>query len=217
MIRVSTLSSRVFVVTEILLETFAPPRIATKGLSRIVYRISEEIDLFLHQISDYSSIYILGHTYVGAVCAVRGSKSVIDKYIAKRSQLFAELFAVLGLFCTVTGVLKKDHVAVFHGFYCCLCIWSYNFRISGKCHVLSKKLGQTSCHRRQGKFRNRLSLRLAPDGNTGSPFRRQRSAFLMVGSAATRRFSSVIFPSISGTLKIASYQYSFSFHIDIID
>ena len=147
---------------------------------------------------------------------MRGSKSVIDKYIAKRSQLFAELFAVLGLFCTVTGVLKKDHIAVFHGFYCCLCIGAYNFRISGKCHFLSKKFGQTSCHRRQGKFRNRLSLRLAQMGTQDHLSAVSDQLF----DGGKRCHQTVLICDLSVDqrhVKIASYQYSFSFHIDIID
>ncbi|EEG91294.1 hypothetical protein COPCOM_00375 [Coprococcus comes ATCC 27758] len=39
---------------------------------------------------------------------------------------------------------------------------------------------------------------------------------MIVGSAATRRFSSVIFPSISGTLKSHLTRTFFPFYIDII-
>ena len=42
----------------ILLETLAPPRIATNGLFRIVYCVSKEIDLLLHQISNNCCINI---------------------------------------------------------------------------------------------------------------------------------------------------------------
>ena len=42
-------------------------------------------------------------------------------------------------------------------------------------------------------------------------------SFLMVGRAATRRFSSVILPSLKGNVKVAAYQDTFSFYIDIIN
>ena len=52
MIRVSHFSSRLE-ITFNLSATFAPPRIATNGRYRIIYCIAEEVDLLLHQVSNY--------------------------------------------------------------------------------------------------------------------------------------------------------------------
>ena len=75
------------------------------------------------------------------------TKCVIYKYIAERSKLFGECIAVLGLFCSVTGVLKKDNVAVFHGLYGCFCVRSDSFRICCEFYFPSKKLGKSYCYR----------------------------------------------------------------------
>ena len=53
---------------------------------RIVYSVSEEIDFFLHQISNNSCIYIFGNTNIRAVCSVSGTKCIVYKYVAKRSR-----------------------------------------------------------------------------------------------------------------------------------
>ena len=187
-----------------------------KGTLRIVHCISKEIDLLLHQISYYSSIYILGNAYVGAMRSVRGSKGVVYKYIAQGSQLFAELLAVLGLLCAVTGVLKKDHIAVFHGLYRCLCVWSHNFRISGKFYFLTQKFGQAYCHRRQGKFRNRLSLGLAKMG-TKDNLSTVSDQFLDGGKS---RYQTVLVSDLSVDqryVEIASYQDFLSFYINVVN
>ena len=107
---------------------------------RVVDSISKEIDLFLHQISDYRGIHELGHTHIGAVCTVCGSECIIYKYVTQRSQLFAESLAVFCLLCSVTGIFKKDHITVLHSLNSCLCVRSYYLRISRKFHFLSQKL-----------------------------------------------------------------------------
>ncbi len=97
MIRVSHFSSRLE-ITFNLSATFAPPRIATNGLSGFFYRVAEEIDLFLHQVANYRRIHQFCYTYVGAVCSVSGAKRVIYKYIAQmEAKIFGESFSVLCL------------------------------------------------------------------------------------------------------------------------
>ena len=194
---------------------FSSAQDSYKRTLRIVHCISQEIDLLLHQISYYSGIYILGNAYVGAMRSVRGSKGVVYKYIAQGSQLFAELLAVLGLLRTVTGVLKKDHIAVFHGFYRCLCVWSHNFRISGKFYFLAQKLGQAYCHRRQGKFRNRLSLGLAKM-RTKDNLSSICDQLLDGGKSC---YQTVLVSDLSidqRYVEIASYQDFLSFYINIV-
>ena len=102
------------------------------------YCVSEEIDLFLHQISDNSCIYIFCHTYIGAVRSVSCTKRIVYEYIAERSKLLAEFIFILCLFCAVTCIFKKNYISVIHCFYCSLCVWSYYFRICCKFHFLSK-------------------------------------------------------------------------------
>ena len=58
-----------------------------KGPFRIVYCISKEIDLFLHQIAYYSSIHIPGYADIGTVCPVSGPESIVDKHICQRGKI----------------------------------------------------------------------------------------------------------------------------------
>ena len=106
---------------------------------RIVYSVSEEIDFFLHQISNNSCIYIFGNTNVRAMCSVSGTKCIVYKYVAKRSKFLAEFITVLSLFCTITSVLKKNDLAVFHVSYCCFYSVIYNNRAWNEFHFLSEK------------------------------------------------------------------------------
>ena len=116
---------------------------------RVVYCIAKEIDLFLHQISNNSSIYIFCNTYVRAVSSVSGSECIVYENITQGSQFFGEFVSVFGFFCTITGVLQKDYFAVFHSFYSCFCVWSDNFRISCKFYFLSQQFAQSYCNRCQ--------------------------------------------------------------------
>ena len=73
---------------------------------------------------------------------VCGSECIVYEYVTQGSQFFAELLTVFGLFCTVTGVLQKDYISVFHSLNSCFCVRSYNLRICCKFNFLSKKLGK---------------------------------------------------------------------------
>jgi hypothetical protein len=92
---------------------------------------------------------------------VRRTKSVVYKYIAQRSQIFGEGFAVLGLFDSVTGILQKDHVAVRHCVYGSLHAVVYHNIAWHKLHFFIKQLGQPLSYRRKRKLRLWLSLWLA--------------------------------------------------------
>ena len=113
---------------------------------RIFYCISKECDFFFHQISNYSCIYIFGNTNVGAVCSVSCTKCIIYEYITKGSKFFAELFTVLCFFCTVTCILKKNNISVFHISYCCSYSVINNNRTRNEFNFLSKKLCETFCN-----------------------------------------------------------------------
>lgn len=52
-------------------------------------------------------------------------------------RIFAECFAVLCFFCTVTCIFKKNYISIIHCFYSSLCVWSYYFRISSKLNFLT--------------------------------------------------------------------------------
>ena len=114
---------------------------------RIFNSISEECNFFLHQISNYCCIHIFGNTNVGAVCSVGCTKCVVYEYIAKGSQIFAELITVFGFFCTVTCVFKKDNFSVFHCLYSCSDSIINNNRARNEFNFLSEKLCKTFCNR----------------------------------------------------------------------
>jgi len=143
---------------------------------------------------------------------VCGSKCVIYKYICQGSQLLGECLSVLGLLCAVTGVLKKNYLAILHSLYSCLCVRSYNLRISCKLYFLAKELRKSLCYRCQGQLRLRLSLGLAQMGAKDNLSAvsdqlldgRQRcnQTILVCDLAILQRY-----------VKIASYQDALSFYV----
>src|SRR5699024_1469790 len=68
------------------------------------------------------------------------------------------IILVFRLFFAVTGILKKNYVAILHRFHSSFCIGSYHLGISGKLHFLSQKLRKTDCYGCKGKLRLRFSL-----------------------------------------------------------
>ena len=116
---------------------------------RIIYCISKEINFFLHKVSNNCCIYVFCNSYVRAVCTVCCSECIVNKYVAKRSEIFTECIFILCLFCSVTCVFKEDNISIFHLSYCCFRIWSNNFRISCKFYFLSQQFAQSYCNRCQ--------------------------------------------------------------------
>ena len=93
--------------------------------------------------------------------SVSSTKSVIDKNICQGSKLLGELLPVLGLLCSVAGVLKQNYIPVLHRFNSSLCIRSDNIIVRCKLYLLSEQLAQTRSNRSQGKLRIRNSLRFS--------------------------------------------------------
>ena len=105
---------------------------------RIVYSISKEINFFLHQITDNTvTVNELSNTNVRTMCSMSRTKCIIYKYIAKRSKFFREGFTILCLFCSVTCVFKKDHVAILHCCNGCFCILADNVSVCCKFYFLT--------------------------------------------------------------------------------
>ena len=137
MIRVSTLSKR-FSITEILLETLAPPRIATKGLAGFYTALPRKsISFCIKYPTTAVSTNCVTPTFEQcALCAVPNASFTKTSQRDARSLLKASPF-----FCSVARILEKDDVSVIHCLYCCLCIWSYNLRICCKFYFLSEQFG----------------------------------------------------------------------------
>ena len=172
MMSVSTFSRRLL-ITEILLETLDPPRIATNGLSGSLLHFRGNRSLSASGIRQL----LCQHT----VLHLRLSSELCELYrmhrlqIRRREmQLFGECFAVLCLFCSVTCVLKKYNISVVHSLYSRFCVRPYNFRIScdfTSCPSSSESLTATRCKRKP-----RLRLPSVSEVSRGLLFLRQRSA-----------------------------------------
>ena len=76
MMRVSTLSMRLL-MTPILSETFAPPRIAVNGRCGIGQSLAHHADFLLDEVAAYCR-EVIRNAGGGSVSAVRGSECVID-------------------------------------------------------------------------------------------------------------------------------------------
>ena len=98
------------------------------------------------------------------MCSVSRTKCVVYKYVAQRSQLFAECFAVLCLFCSVTCILKKDNISVFHSCDCSLCVLADYVSVCSEFYFLSEQFGKACSHRCERHLRLRLSLRFSEVG-----------------------------------------------------
>ena len=131
----------------------------------------------------------------------------------KRCKIFAECLTILFrqplLLCNV--YFKKDNVSVLHCFNSCFFAFISTLMI---CKILLPV---------QEVRKFILQPVQEMPGFGFFVFQEQRItfppsaiSFLIVGSAATIRFSSVIFPSISGTLKSHLARTSFPFSINII-
>ena len=187
-------------MTEILLETLDPPRMATKRSCGVVDRIAQEIDLFLHQIADSILFHELRHADVGAVSTVCGAEGIVHENIRQRSQILAEFFAVLCLFLAVSCIFKEHYLSVLQRFGCGFRIRSDDFGIRCENDFLSQQLGQALCYGSQGKLGLRLSLRLSQMGAEDDAAA-VANQLLNRGQRRDQTVLVVIFPSCSGTLK----------------
>ena len=96
--------------------------------------------------------------------AVRGAEGIVYKHIAQGSQFLGEGFAVFGLFLAVTGVLQQNHVAVVHGSYGRLGVFTHDTVIRSEFNIDAQLFAQLYRHGSETQLGNRLTLRLAHMG-----------------------------------------------------
>ena len=130
MISVSHFSSRLE-ITFNLSATFAPPRIATNGLSGVFTAFPRNRSLSALSNQQLLCQPDLQHLRWSSVLCVRFRMHRLRIH-HRWKQGLGESLSVLCLFRSETCILKKDHIAVFHSFYGCFCVRSYDFRISCK-------------------------------------------------------------------------------------
>ena len=119
---------------------------------RIFYRVAEEVDLFLHQITNrvLSAFFLdeLCHAFHGCMCSVGRAECVTYIQISQFSQFLAELFAVLCLFFSAeTCILQKNYVSLLHCLHCLCCSFASYIVIRNKVYLLAQFLGKPLCHR----------------------------------------------------------------------
>ena len=93
--------------------------------------------------------------------SVSRTESIVYKEVAERSKFLGESLAVFGFFCAVTGVLKKNNVAILHFGNSLLCIFADNAIVSGKNNVQAEFFGKTCRNGSQREFGLGLTLGLA--------------------------------------------------------
>ena len=182
----------------------------------IFYCIAQEINLFLHQISNNCGIYIFGNTYVRAVCSVSSTKCIVYEHITQRCQIFTECFAIFGFFSTVTSVFKQNNFSIFHSFYSCFCVRSYDFRISCKFYFLTKQFRETYCYRCQREFRFRFSLWFA-QMRAKDYFSAVRDQFFDSWQSCYETVFVCDLAIFQRYVKVTADQDSFAFYVDIIN
>ena len=144
------------------------------------------------------------------------TESVIDKDICQRSKLLGEFLAVLGLFGSVAGVLKQNHIPVLHGFDSCLCVRADNIIVRCKLYFLSEQLAQACSNRSQGKLRIRNSLRF-------SKMRAKDNPSTVCNQLLDRRkccYQTVLIRDLAilqRNVEVAADQNSLAFYVDVIN
>ena len=81
------------------------------------------------------------------MCPVRRTECVAYIQISQISQLFAEFFAVLGLFLAAkTGILKQNYIPFLHGFHSIGCSLTGYVVVSNEHNLFTQFLGQSLCN-----------------------------------------------------------------------
>ena len=143
------------------------------------------------------------------------TKCIIYKYVSKRSKFFGESLSVLCLFCTITCILKKNNISIFHSGYCCFCIVAYYVSICCKFYFLSKKFGKTNCNRCQRKFWFWLSFWLTKM-RTKNDFSTIFDQFLDGRKSCYKTVFICDLAIFQRYIEIAAYKNFFALYIDII-
>ena len=81
------------------------------------------------------------------MCAVRGTESIVYKEVGNGTEVLGELFAVLCLFGTEAGVLKKNNIAVLHLCNGFSCIVTYDCVVISKNYILAENFCETYRYR----------------------------------------------------------------------
>ena len=144
-----------------------------------------------------------------------GSECIVYEYVTQGSQFFAELLTVFGLFCTVTGVLQKDYISVFHSLNSCFCVRSYNLRICCKFNFLSEKLGKANCNRCKRKLWFWFSFRFSKM-RAENYFSAVSDQFFDGWKSCYQTVLICDFSIDQRNVEVTSYKDSFSFYVDII-
>jgi hypothetical protein len=147
---------------------------------------------------------------------VSGTESVVYEALCQGSEILGESLAVLGLFFSVTGVLKKNNISVLHSSDCSSCVGAYNFRICRENDRLAEALGQTCSYGSQGQLRLGLSLRLAEVG-AKDDLAAVSDQFL---DGRQSRYDTVVISDDAGlerNVEVASAQNIFALYVDIIN
>ena len=92
------------------------------------------------------------------------TKCVVYENISQRSKFFGEIIFVLCLFCTITRILKKNYITIFHSSNSSFCIFTNYVIICCEFYFLSQKFRKANSNRCQRKFRFRLSFWLTKVG-----------------------------------------------------
>ena len=151
------------------------------------------------------------------MCSVRRTKCIAYIDISQVSQLFAELFTILGLLSTTeTCILKKNYISIFHLRNCFGSCLSGYMIIRYEYYLFAKLLRQTLCNRCQGFSLVRTILYFSKMGAkdhfcaiTYQLFDSRKccnDTGLISDHAVFQRY-----------VEIASYKDTFSFCIDIIN
>ena len=144
------------------------------------------------------------------------AERVVDEDVREGTEFFGEGSFVLGLFRSVTGVLKEDDVSVLHGSNGCFGILADHIVVCGEGDRLAQELCEADCDGSEGQFGLRFALRFAEVGakddlatvsNEFLDGRKRGDQTVLVGDLAV----------FQGDVEVTAYEDFLAFYVDIVN
>ena len=152
------------------------------------------------------------------MCSVRRTECIAYIIISQISQLFAELFAVLGLFfATETGILQQNNIAVFHFSNSLLSVVAYNSVISSKCNLCAgENFFKSLCYGSKGELSLGTVLGLA-EMRTENDLSAVGDKLLDSGEGSLDTVVVSDNAVLEGNVEVASYENLFALNVNVVN
>ena len=144
------------------------------------------------------------------------AERVVDEHVCERTEFLGERGFVLGLFRSVTGVLKENDVSVVHGSDRCFGVVADHVVIGGKGDGLAQELFEACRDGSEGQFGLRFALRFAEVG-AKDDFAAVRDELFDSGEGSDQTVFVRDLAVFQGDIEVTAYEDFFAFDVDVIN